>query len=230
MQFDRTVQSRPITLSASTEAQAYALFAMAMALTVIGAYIGAQFAAAIFGAGLHFILLFGQLGLVITARWWMEKTPLNYVLFGLFPVFSGIVITPFISSVVIGYSNGPTILINALAATGFMAAAAAVFARTTSWNLGMMAQGLFLALLGLIAVALLQIFIPALRTEQFELLISGGGVIIFALFTAYDMQRVQRMGQMGANPFMLALSLYLDIFNMFLYLLRFMLVLSGQRR
>ena len=230
MQFDRTVQSRPITLSASTESQAYALFAMAMALTVIGAYIGAQFATAIFSAGLHFILLFAQLGLVITARWWMEKTPLNYFLFGLFPVFSGIVITPFLSAVIIGYSNGPTILINALAATGFMAGAAAVFARTTSWNLGIMAKGLFLALLGLIAFALLQIFIPALRTQQFELLISGGGVIIFALFTAYDMQRVQRMGQMGANPFMLALSLYLDIFNMFLYLLRFMLVLSGQRR
>jgi len=229
-QFDLPVRSKPIELSVSTEGQTYALFALAMGLTVVGAIIGAQYAAAIFSAGLQFILLFAQLGLVFTARWWVEKTPLNYILFGLFPVFSGIAITPFISTVVIGYSNGPTILINALAATGFMAAAAAVFARATSWNLGVMSRGLFFALLGLIAMALLQIFIPSLRTQQFELLISGAGVVIFALFTAFDMQRVQRLGKVGVSPFMLALSLYLDIFNLFLYLLRFMLVLSGDRR
>jgi len=230
MQYDLPIRSKPIEISASTEGQTYALFALAMGLTVIGVFIGIQYATAIYGAGLHFILLFAQLGLVFTARFWVEKTPLNYLLFGLFPVFSGIAITPFISAVIIGYSNGPTILINALAATGFMAAAAAVFARTTSWNLGVMGKGLFFALLGLIAMAILQIFVPSLRTPQFEMLISGGGVVIFALFTAYDMQRIQKLGQAGANPFMLALSLYLDIFNLFLYLLRFMLVLYGDRR
>lgn len=230
MQYDLPLRSKPIELSPSTEGQTYALFALAMGLTVVGVFFGAQYAAAIYGAGLHFILLFVQLGLVFTARWWIEKTPLNYLLFGLFPVFSGIAITPFISAVIIGYANGPTILLNALAATGFMAAAAAVFARTTAWNLGVMGRALFFALLGLVAVALLQIFVPALRTPQFELVISGGGVVIFALFTAFDMQRIARLGQAGGNPFMLALSLYLDIFNLFLYLVRFMLVLSGDRR
>ncbi len=37
-------------------------------------------------------------------------------------------------------------------------------------------------------------------------------------------------GSLGANPFLLALSLYLDIFNLFLSVLRFMSVLSGERR
>jgi FtsH-binding integral membrane protein len=79
-------------------------------------------------------------------------------------------------------------------------------------------------------MALLQVFVPAFRTTQMELMISGAGVVIFGLFTAYDMQRIAQMGKMGANPFMLALSLYLDIFNLFLYILRFMLVLYGDRR
>jgi len=228
--YESPVQSRPIQISASTESQTYLLFALAMGLTVFGVYIGMQYATAIYGAGVHFILLIAQLGLILTSRLWMEKTPLNYLLFGLFPIFSGIVITPFIHSVIIGYSNGPIILMNALSATGFMAAAAAVFARTTSWNLGVMRRALFFALLGLIAVALLQFFVPALRTTRFDLLISGAGIVIFALFTAYDMQRIQHLGKAGANPFMLALSLYLDIFNLFLYLLRFMLILYGDRR
>lgn len=224
------VHSRPIELSQSTEAQTYGLFALAMALTVGGVHIGSQFAEVIYGAGAHIILLIAQLAIVFTAQWWMDKSPLNYLLFGLLPIFSGIAIAPFIHSVIIGYENGPSILMNALAATGFMSAAAAVFARTTSWNLGFMGKFLFFALLGLIGMGILQFFVPALRTEQFELLLSGAGVVIFALFTVYDMQRVQQMGQMGANPFMLALSLYLDIFNLFLYLLRFMLVLYGDRR
>ena len=43
-------------------------------------------------------------------------------------------------------------------------------------------------------------------------------------------QRIESQGRMGANPFMLALSLYLDIFNLFLFILRFMTALSGNRR
>lgn len=232
MQYNHTapIRSNPITISSSTESQVYGLFALAMGLTAFGVYVGSQFAEALYGAGVHIILLIAQLAIIFTSRLWMEKSPLNYVLFGLFPVFSGIAITPFIHSVIIGYSNGPTILFNAVSATGFMAAAAAVFARTTSWNLGVMGKALLFALLGLIAMSLLQFFVPAFRTEQFELMLSGAGVVIFALFTAYDMQRIQRMGQAGANPFMLALSLYLDIFNLFLYILRFMLVLYGDRR
>lgn len=225
-----TSQSHPISLSASTESQVYALFALAMGLTVVGVFIGMQYAITILSGGFHMFFLIAELGIILTARFWMERTPLNYLIFAFFPLLSGITITPFIHSVMIGYTNGPLILVNALGATGFMAVAAAVFARTTSWNLGVMGKALFFALLGLIAFALLQIFVPSLRTQHAELFISGAGVIIFALFTAYDVQRIQRMGKMGVNPFLLAISLYLDIFNLFLYLLRFMLALSGNRR
>lgn len=230
MQTFDTTRSRPLTLAASTEAQTYALFALAMGLTVVGVFIGAQYTIAILSGGFHMMLLIAELAIILTARFWMERSPLNYFLFGLFPLLSGITVAPFLSSVMIGYENGQLILLNALGATGFMAVAAAVFARVTPWDLGAMGRALFFALLGLIAFALLQIFVPSLRTQQAELIISGAGIVIFALFTAFDMQRIERMGKMGANPFLLALSLYLDIFNLFLYLLRFMIALSGNRR
>ena len=223
-------QSRPIGVSQSVEAQVYGLFAMAMGLTVLGVFIGMQYAPMLLTTGVHFFFLFAELGLIFTAGLWMDKSPLNYLLFGLFPILSGFTITPYILHVLTGYANGGSILLNALSATGFMAASAAVFARTTKWNLGVMGRALFMAIIGLILVGLLQFFIPGLRTTQFELMLSGAGVVIFALFTAYDLQRIQKMSRMGAHPMMLALSLYLDIFNLFLYILRFMIALSGDRR
>ncbi len=223
-------RSEPVVLPRSVEAQVYGLFALAMALTLVGTFIGMQFATMLLGTGFIFVLLIAELAIVFTSRWWVQQSPLNILLFGLFPLLSGITITPFILSVVTGYVDGGNILINAFGATAFMAAAAALFARTTTWNLGVMAKALFIGIIGLIGVGILQIFFPSLQGGTTELFVSGAGVIIFALFTAFDIQRIQRMGRFGVNPFLLALSLYLDIFNLFLYVLRFMLALSGNRR
>lgn len=208
----------------------YGLFALAMALTVLGVWIGIQGAQYLFSSGAIFALVIAELGIIFTSRLWVEKYPLNYLLFGLFPTISGVTIAPLLMAVLVGYANGGSILLNALLSTVFMSAAAAVFARTTSWNLGLMGRALFFALLGLIAMALLQIVVPALRGTSMELIISGGGIVVFGLFTAYDVQRVQQLARVGMSPFLLALSLYLDIFNLFLYILRFMIALSGERR
>jgi len=225
-----TPLSRPITLTQSTESSVYGLFALAMGLTVMGVYIGMQFMSTILGSGISMFFLIAELAIIFTARFWMDKSPLNYLLFALFPTLSGLMITPYILSILAGYANGGTILINALSATGFMAASAAVFAKTTKWNLGVMGKALFFALIGLIGFGLMQMFIPSLQTTQMEMMISGVGIVVFALFTAYDVQRIAALGKVGANPFLLAISLYLDIFNLFLYILRFMLALSGNRR
>ncbi len=225
-----SVQSRPIVLSRSVESQVYGLFALAIGLTVVGVYLGALAAPVLFGSGLIFLLLIVEIVLISTSRRWMDSSPLNYILFGAFPILSGMTITPYLMSVVAGYANGTSILLNALLSTAGMVAAAAVVARATGWNLSGLGRVLFMSVIGLIVLGLLQIFIPSLRTDQMELIISGAGIVIFALFTAYDLQRTQALSRNGVNPFMLALSLYLDIFNLFLYVLRFMTALSGQRR
>ncbi len=230
MQQFSTSSSRPLALSASTEAQTYILFAVAMVLTVLGVFAGMQYAQTLLTSGMHMVLFIVELAIIFTANLWKDKSPLNIVLFGAFPIISGITFTPYLLMVLASYTNGSAILFNALAATAFMGLSAAVFARTTSWNLGVFGRALFFALLGLIGMSILQIFVPALRTPIVELCISGAGVVIFAFFTAFDLQRIQEQAKVGANPFMLALSLYLDIFNLFMYILRFMTALSGERR
>ena len=224
-------QTRPVSLTRTGEMQVYALFALAMGLTALGVFSGTLYAPVLFRGGTHMILLIAELAIIFTAPLWMQRSPLNILLFGAFPLLSGITITPYLWAVSQGYVNGNAILFNAIIATTFMSAAAALFARTTSINLGIMGRALFFAVLGLIGFSLLQIFVPGLRQSiGFEMGISAAGVVIFALFTAYDIQRIQTASRYGANPFLLALSLYLDIFNLFLSVLRFMLAIAGNRR
>lgn len=217
-------------LEQSEEATVYALFALAMVVTLIGTFLGIRFAASLFSTGLILFLVIAEFAILLTSRWWMNQSPLNVVLFCAFPLISGITVAPIILSVIQDYANGSSILINALASTAFMAAAAAVFARTTRWNLGIMGKALFFSVFGLAFLGILQLFIPTLQGGAFELMLSGAGIVVMALFTAFDVQRIQTLGRSGANPFLLALSLYLDIFNLFLYVLRFMLAISGNRR
>src|SRR3989344_221861 len=224
-------QTRPVSLTRTGEMQVYALFALAMGLTALGVFFGTLYAPVLFRGGTHMILLSTELAIILSAPLWMQRSPLNILLFGAFPLLSGITITPYLWAVSQGYVNGNAILFNAIIATTFMSAAAALFARTTSINLCIMGRALFFAVLGLIGFSLLQIFVPGLRQSiGFEMGISAAGVVIFALFTAYDIQRIQTASRYGANPFLLALSLYLDIFNLFLSVLRFMLAIAGNRR
>lgn len=229
MQTFSSTSARPLNLSSSTEAQVYSLFALALGLTAIGIAVGFQ-SMPFLSSPLLLVCVIAELGIILTSSLWMESRPLNYVLFGLFPFLSGFTFTPYITVILENYVNGASILLNAFTSTALMGLAAAVFARTTSLNLSTFGRIFLFALLGLVCFSLLQIFVPVFRLPQVEMLISGFGVVLFAGFTAYDIQRIQQMGRVGANPFLMAISLYLDIFNLFQSILRFMLAVSGQRR
>ncbi len=230
MQDTSTVRSSPIILSSSTLGRVYALFALALALTAAGVYLGLLFAPVLLHSGVLIVMLIASLALIFTAQWWMEKSPLNVILFGVFPLLMGITFTPYLLMILATYVNAGAILLNALAATACTAGAAAVFGMTTKWDLSFISRVLFFALIGLLVIGLLQIFIPALRTGGMEILYTGGGVVLFSLFTAYDVQKIQRLAATGASPFLLALTLYLDIYNLFLFILRFLLAIGGGQR
>lgn len=230
MQHSSITYARPIALERSTASAAYGYFALAMALTVAGVFAGMQVLSWILQTGTYLVLTVLELGIVFTAGRWSGSSPLNVVLFAVFPFLSGLTVTPYIVMVLAGYANGGAILLHALSATTFMALAAAVFARTATWDMAPLGRALLLGLIGLIIMGLLQVLFPVLRSTAMELTISGVGILLFAAFTAFDLQRVASMGRAGANPFLLALSLYLDIFNLFLMILRFMVAFSGDRR
>lgn len=84
----------------------------------------------------------------------------------------------------------------------------------------------FMALIGLIIGGVVNVF---LRSSMFDFVLSGFGVLVFTLLTAYDTQKIKQLGyKLMGSPVtrkkvavLGALTLYLDFINLFLYLLRF---------
>jgi modulator of FtsH protease len=221
------VRSQPLT-SSSLSATLW-LLCLALALTIVGAAAGVTFALPIVSSGWIFGLFFLELGIIWTAPKWTRSAPLNIVLFALFPLLSGLTLAPIIMMTLTGYVNGATILLNALIATTLLCASSAVLASVTGDLGSTIGRFLFQSLIGLIVFGLLQIFFPSLRGPGFEMILSGVGIVVFSLFLTYDLQRLSRRSE-SDSPFLLAISLYLDIYNLFLYVLRFMLAISGNRR
>lgn len=220
--------SAPV-LTSSALSQTYALVALAMLCTAVGVAFGFVYAPFIINGGLLFLLMLAELAIVWTAPSWSRSSPTNAILFILFPVLSGLTVTPFLLYTVSAYANGAVILLNATISTVLLTASCAVVASMSRSNLTLTFGWLpFQLLLGLIVFGLLQLFIPSLRGTGFEMIISGVGIATFAIFLSIDLQRLMR-GTGGTSPFLLALSLYLDIFNLFLYVVRFMSAMSGRR-
>ncbi len=107
-----------------------------------------------------------------------------------------------------------------------MFGAMALYGACTKRNLGTLGRTLFMLLIGLIIAGIANIF---WGSNTLDLIVSAVGVVVFALFTAYDTQNILREGlfctdedQRRKGAILGALSLYLDFINLFLYLLRFL--------
>jgi FtsH-binding integral membrane protein len=114
-----------------------------------------------------------------------------------------------------------------------MFGAMSVYGFVTKKDLSSWGSFLFMGLIGIIIAAVVNLF---LASSMLSWIISGIGVLVFTGLTAYDVQKITRMGEQGImdggaavirkGAIMGALALYLDFINLFLMLLR----LLGDRR
>ena len=103
--------------------------------------------------------------------------------------------------------------------------AMAILGYTTSTDLTKFGSILFMALIGIIIASVVNWF---MGSELLDYIISLAGVLIFTGLTAYDVQKIKRIG--ASTEFegetkqklviMGALNLYLDFVNLFLFILR----------
>lgn len=170
---------------------------------------------------LIWILFIVELGIILTSRMWSQRVPLNRFLFALFAFITGVTIAPLIA-VLAASAGGAAILIKALLISGLMFGGAALFGWTTHFDLSGLRGFLLIALIGMIITGVVGIFIPWSNTG--EMIYSGIGVLLFSAFTVYDFQKIKHYPQ--DRYIDAALNLYLDIFNLFLYVLRLLMALN----
>ena len=214
-------------------AKVFNWMAIGLGLTGLAAFLTVNSQAAlqfIFGNKMVFYgLIIGELGLVFYLSARIERISAQAAT-GLFVVYStlnGVTL----SAILLVYT------MTSVAATFFVTAgmfgAMAVYGFVTKKDLSSWGSFLFMGLIGIIIASVVNIF---LGSSMMSWMISGIGVLVFTGLTAYDVQKITRIGAQGImdggesairkGAIMGALALYLDFINLFLMLLRFM----GNRR
>ncbi len=194
------------------------LFGLALGVSAVGTYIGFNYALVyMMGSPVVMIgIMILELALILTASKWMHLRPLNYFLFAFFAFLSGFTLAPIVYMTL--QSGNGEILYRALGATMVTFVAAGLVAWNTNINMMKFQGFLSMSLIGMIVVGLIGLFFPF--GSMMEAIYSFGGILLFAGYSMYDIQQMKFNTQ--RNEMEAALALYLDIFNLFLFILRFL--------
>ena len=185
------------------------LVAITVGCTALGAYIGRNLSG---GTGiLFFIGAFACVfGLNFATRAGREQLAIA-LLFGM-----GLLIGLAVAPVLAQYAkSNPSAVWQAAGATGAFVAALGAFGYATRRDLSSWARTLFWALLALIVFGIVMIFVAVPHGNVIYCVL---GLVIFGGFTILDFNRLRRTNMAGAVP--IAAGIFLDIFNVFLLLLR----------
>ncbi len=172
-------------------------------------------------SGLGYLVMFAPIGFVLAMSlgWQRWSSSVILTLFLSYAVVMGMSLS-FIFRIYTGSSIAGTFAVSA-----GMFGTMALLGYTTKTDLTKLGSLLFMALIGIIIASIVNMF---LGSSGLDYMISFLGVIIFTGLTAYDVQKIKRIGEgveFGTETtaklaMMGALNLYLDFINLFLFLLR----------
>ena len=240
----RNYQSRAIGAGAQADAsidqglraymiRVYNLMGLGLLITGLAAW--GAFQMAVTGDGQ--LTAFGQLIYTSAFRWVVILAPLAAVFFLSFRIQSMSVAaaqtTFWVYAGLVGLSLSTIFLVytgTSITQTFFATAAAfgalSLYGYTTRRDLTAMGSFLIMGVFGLIIAMVVNIF---LQSSAMAFAISAIGVLVFAGLTAYDTQKIKEMyyegdddAVAGRKAIMGALSLYLDVINLFVFMLLFM--------
>lgn len=157
-----------------------------------------------------YVSMFAAIGFMIAAHWKQKQYPINLVFLGLFTVSESYLIG------LVSATYDTNVVIQAGLVTAVIFFSLSIFAVQTKWDLTGLAPYLFAALMGLIGFGLVTVFIPSSGAELAYSIIA---VILFSGFVLVDTQQILTQFD-PESEIPAAITLYLDIINLFLNLLR----------
>ena len=203
----------------------YWLLAISMIPTVLGAWLGVQFKFSFF-AGSPFMGMIVFLAVAFGFFYAIEKTKnsgMGVVLLLGFTFFMGLMLSRLISNI-LGFSNGPALIMTAFGGTATILGVMASVATVTKRDFSGMGKWLFVGVLVILVAAMANIW---LQLPALQLTISVVAIGIFSAFILYDVQRIVNGGE--TNYVTATLSLYLSVYNIFANLLSLLGIFGGDR-
>lgn len=231
--FSQTQQA-PLVMKRTFIASVFSWMSAALAITAITAYVFGtdasylQYLVTETGlTGFGYFVMFAPLGFVLLMSFGFQRLS-QMALTLLFLVYS-VIMGMSLSFIFLVYTQSDIYVTFGISAALF--GVMALTGYTTNTDLTKLGSILFMALIGIIIASLVNVF---MRSNQFDYIISFIGVLVFTGLTAYDVQKLKRIGigvEYGSEAaaklsIMGALNLYLDFINLFLMLLR----LFGSRK
>ncbi|SRR6266545_2798993 len=194
------------------------LLGVAALFTAAGA-----FASPALGRAGFIVGLVGSIGCVIALSFLKDRAPLNLVLLYTFATLEGVVLGGILE---VYLSQGLGLLVlNAASATGLVVLVAGGYGYATKRDLSGLGGFLFVGLLVLLGASVIGIF---LHLAALQIAIAAGGAVLFTAFLVYDLNRVANAGQVSpGDTILMAVSIYLDIVNLFLFLLQLLGIARG---
>ena len=169
---------------------------------------------------LFYALILGELGLVVAISGAINRISASTasLLFLAYAALNGLTM----STIFVVYTSSS--IASTFMITSGMFGAMSLYGYVTKTDLTSWGSFLIMGLFGIVIASVVNIF---LHSSMIYWVVSFCGIIIFTGLTAYDTQRIKKMGNTGPKGAILgALTLYLDFINMFLIMLR----LLGDRR
>jgi FtsH-binding integral membrane protein len=205
----------------------YARMGMALAVSAATALIVASSPAmleAIFGSPLRWVVIFAPVVMAMfIGRAMLRSTPAGAT--GWLVVFAAVMGLS-LSVLLIAYTGES--VVRALLITACTFGAASLFGYTTGRDLSRFGSLLIMAVIGLVIASVINVF---MQSSGMQFFISAIAVLVFTGLAAWDTQRLRVMYlENGGAPAQVAalgaLSLYIDVVNIFVALLS----LTGSRR
>ena len=201
--------------------QVLGLLGMSFVFTAIGAWLGTNL-----GPGAFVPALIVSFGTLIALYFVRDRSPLNLGVLYTFATSEGVTLGLLLQSYLARGLGG--IVIDAAATTAAITLAAGAYGVTTRRDLSGLGGILFVRLIGVIVASLLGIFI---HLPLLHLGISVVAAAIFTGFLVYDFNRVANAAAASTgDAIMVAVAIYLDIYNLFLNLLTILQVFGGNNR
>lgn len=214
----------------------YTYMALALLVTAATAYLGvtlfAAQIAAIFSSTMSSLVMF----VVMMGFVWLFSSRVYTNPGQAFGMLMGFSVLNGVTFAVIGLTTSLGMIASAFFTTALLFAGMALYGFTTKKSMSSLSSILFGSVIALIIGGIINMFF---FNSIVYLFLSVVGVVVFAIMTAYDMNRLKAMyieyGSQGDATMTQglavsgALSLYMDFINLFIYILRLFTAFGGSR-
>jgi modulator of FtsH protease len=202
----------------------YWLLALSLVPTVLGAWVGVTTGVmASLGMGVSMVVFFaGAFGLMFAIEKFKNSST-GVVLLLAFTFFMGLMLSRLLAAI-LGFSNGPSLIMTAFGGTAAVFFAMASLASVIKRDLSNMGKFLFVGAILLLVAGVINIFV---QSSAMMITLSVIAIGLFSAFMLYDIKRVIDGGE--TNYVTATLAIYLDIYNVFQSLLALLGIFGGER-